>query len=289
MTAAVALKYAGFVRIAAAQARRERGELYGRVAFFAVILGVFSSLWRAVAEAGMPVATDPKALVWYLAVTEWIVLSAPPIHIEIQEAIRRGDIVCQLGRPASYVGARFAEGLGLLATRAPLLGVTACVCAFVFTGWMPSLTVLACVVPFGLAAAALLTALYLWIGLLAFWLEDVSPVYWVSQKALFVLGGLMMPIELYPDVDSKSGGIHAVSQRARRPGLVCLARQQRGIRCPRARPHNLGRCDGVGGVVGVSACHIEADDQRRLKVSRTRSLVLSALGGHDVRVAQRGD
>ena len=30
MTAAVALKYAGFVRIAAAQARRERGELYGR-------------------------------------------------------------------------------------------------------------------------------------------------------------------------------------------------------------------------------------------------------------------
>jgi ABC-2 type transport system permease protein len=199
MTAAIALKYAGFVRIAAAQARRERGELYGRVTFFAVILGVFSSLWHAVAEAGMPVATDPNALVWYLAVTEWIVLSTPPIHIEIQEAIRRGDVVCQLGRPASYVGAKFAEGLGLLAARAPLLGATACVCAFAVTGWMPTLRVIACIVPFALAAAALLTALYLGIGLLAFWLEDVSPVYWVSQKALFVLGGLMMPIELYPD------------------------------------------------------------------------------------------
>jgi hypothetical protein len=58
-------KYAAFARISAAQARRERGELYGRVLFFAVILGVFSSLWRAVAEAGMPLAASPKALVWY--------------------------------------------------------------------------------------------------------------------------------------------------------------------------------------------------------------------------------
>ncbi len=158
MRAKVVCKYAAFLRVAAAHARRERGELYGRVAFFAVILGVFSSLWHAVAEAGMPIAADPKALVWYLAITEWIVLSAPPIHIEIQEAIRRGDIVYQLGRPVSYVGAAFAEGLGLLLVRAPLL------------------------------------------GLLAFWLEDVSPVYWVWQKLLFVLGGLMMPIELYPEL-----------------------------------------------------------------------------------------
>jgi ABC-2 type transport system permease protein len=198
MTAAVVRKYLAFFRVAVAEARRERGELYGRVVFFAVILGVFSSLWHAVAEAGMPAAADPKGLVWYLAATEWIVLSAPPLHIEIQEAVRRGDVVCQLGRPVSYVGAAFAQGLGLLAVRAPLLGVTACVCAFVFTGWIPPLRVFASVAPFGLVAAALLTALYLWIGLLAFWLEDVSPVYWVWQKLLFVLGGLMLPIELYP-------------------------------------------------------------------------------------------
>jgi ABC-2 type transport system permease protein len=39
-----------------------------------------------------------------------------------------------------------------------------------------------------------------WIGLLTFWLHDVSPVYWVSQKLLFVLGGLMLPLEVYPGV-----------------------------------------------------------------------------------------
>jgi ABC-2 type transport system permease protein len=181
-----------------AQARRERNELYGRMVFFAVILGVFSSLWRAVAEAGMPVAADSKSLVWYLAATEWILLSAPPIHLEIQEGIRRGDVVYRLGHPVSYLVAEFASGLGLLAVRAPCLGVTAFLCAFAFTGSTPPLSGLLIVVPFGLAASALMTALYLWIGLLAFWLQEVAPVFWLWQKLMFVLGGLMLPLELYP-------------------------------------------------------------------------------------------
>lgn len=67
-----------------------------------------------------------------------------------------------------------------------------------FTGWTPPPTALLVVVPFGFAASALITALYLGIGLLAFWLQDVAPVYWVWQKLMFVLGGLMLPLELYP-------------------------------------------------------------------------------------------
>ena len=193
-----ATKYVAFLRISFALARRARGEVYGRVIFFVVILGVFSSLWTAVAEAGMPLALEPKAMVWYLAITEWIVLSAPPLHFDIQEAVRRGDIVCQLGRPVSWVTAVFAEGLGMLIARAPLLFVTACVCAGIFTGWVPPLHVLAVVAPLGLAASALIMALWIAIGLLAFWLGDVGPVSWVWQKLLFVFGGLLMPIELYP-------------------------------------------------------------------------------------------
>jgi ABC-2 type transport system permease protein len=182
-----------------ARAARERGDLCARVSFFAVILGVFSSLWRAVAEAGMPLAADPRSLVWYLAATEWVLLSAPPIFIELEESIRRGDVVYHTGRPVSYLLAEFAQGIGLVATRAPVLGLTAFCCAFGFTGWMPPARALAMVVPFGLAAMMLLTALYLCLGLLAFWLQDVSPVFWVWQKLMFVLGGLMLPLSLYPD------------------------------------------------------------------------------------------
>ena len=36
-------------------------------------------------------------------------------------------------------------------------------------------------------------------------------MYWVWQKLLFVLGGLMLPLELYPEVDAERRGVHAVS------------------------------------------------------------------------------
>lgn len=199
-TAPVLLKYAAFVRLAAGRARREPAEMYGRMVFFGVVLGVFSSLWRAVAEAGMPTAADPGLLVWYLAVTEWIVLSAPPIHVDMQEAIRRGDVACQLCRPMSFAGAALAEGFGVLVIRMAGLGATAFSCAWLFAGFVPPFDAFLRAVPFAVISAGLLTTLHACMGLLAFWLEDVTPVYWVWQKLLFVLGGLMMPLELYPAI-----------------------------------------------------------------------------------------
>ena len=126
--------------------------------------------------------------------------------------------------------AEFAEALGHPAVRLPLLGLTAFLCAFAFTGWIPPARALAIVVPFGLVAAALLAALHVWIGLLAFWLHDVSPVYWVCQKVMFVLGGLMLPLELYPGVDPANRRVDAVSGAARRPGVV-----RAGTAAPRRR------------------------------------------------------
>jgi ABC-2 type transport system permease protein len=136
--------------------------------------------------------------VWYLASTEWILLSAPLIHVDVQEALRRGDVAYQVGRPVSYVGATFAEGLGSVVARSPLLAATAFLCAFAFTGRVPPWTSLAAVLFFGSLAIALLTAFHLAIGLGAFWIGEVTPVFWVWQKLLFVFGGLMLPIPLYP-------------------------------------------------------------------------------------------
>jgi len=193
-------KYLAFVRLAMIQACHQRAEVFGRIGFFAIVLGVFTSLWRAVEGAGMPIAAAPGTLVWYLAATEWIVLSVPMVHLDVQESIRRGDVVCQLGRPISFVGAAMAEGLGALVLRLMVLAGPAFALAWWFTGVIPPWRAFVAVIPFGLAAAVLLTALHLCIGLLAFWLQDVAPIYWVFQKLMFVLGGLMLPIQLYPEV-----------------------------------------------------------------------------------------
>src|SRR4051812_2239440 len=127
-------KYAAFARFGYATARAEPAELYARIVFFFMILGVFSSLWRAVRATGANVGGNANTLVWYLAMTEWILLSAPHIQFRIEDDVRRGDIAYQITRPASYLGAHVALSLGALAARAPVLLVTACVAGWTFGG-----------------------------------------------------------------------------------------------------------------------------------------------------------
>lgn len=42
--------------------------------------------------------------------------------------------------------------------------------------------------------------LYAIVGLLSFWIEDTSPVFWVVDKAVMILGGSYLPVALFPAV-----------------------------------------------------------------------------------------
>ena len=193
------LKYGAFAWLGVVRGCSERGELFGRMLFVPLILGVFHALWNAVGEAGMPVASAPNDLVWYLAATEWIVLSPPLIYVELQQDVRSGDIAYALPRPVSYLVAMYCQGLGLLAVRATVLGFGIVACAFALTRQLPEPGAVVWVVAFGCVAMSLITACYLLLGLAAFWVDDVMPLYWIWQKAMFLLGGLMLPLEFYPD------------------------------------------------------------------------------------------
>jgi ABC-2 type transport system permease protein len=191
-------KYLAYAGLGFREARGEPGELLGRVVFFALILGVFSAVWRAVAETASAAARDPREMLWYLAMTEWVVLTAPMVHFQMEQEIRRGDVAYQLARPASWLGARLAHGLGALAVRAPVLLVVACAIAWLYAGPPQRPAGLALAIAFGLAAAVVMTLFHVAIGVAAFWLGDVAPAYWIWQKLLFVLGGLLLPLQFYP-------------------------------------------------------------------------------------------
>src|SRR6185503_5609466 len=52
--------------------------------------------------------------------------------------------------------------------------------------------------PIGALSAVALLSFNAMIGLCAFWLQDCSPIYWVWQKLAFLLGGLLLPLDIYP-------------------------------------------------------------------------------------------
>ena len=191
-------KYLAFAKLGFRQARAEPGELLGRAFFFVLILGVFSAVWRAVADSGVSTARQPTELLWYLAVTEWVLMSAPSVHFQMEEDIRRGDVAYQIARPASWLGARLAHGLGALAVRAPVMLIVACAAAWSLAGPPRRPVELVVAIAFGLVASAVMTLFHVGIGIAAFWLGDVAPAYWIWQKLLFVLGGLLLPLQFYP-------------------------------------------------------------------------------------------
>lgn len=191
-------KYMAFARLGFRQARAEPGELLGRALFFVLILAVFSSIWRAVAESGGATGQQPNEMLWYLAVTEWVLMSAPLVQFQIEDDIRRGDVAYQIARPASWLGAQLAHGLGALVVRAPTLLIVAGVTAWSVAGPPKHPVQLGIGIALGLMASMVVTLFHVGIGVAAFWLGDVAPAYWIWQKLLFVLGGLLLPLQFYP-------------------------------------------------------------------------------------------
>jgi ABC-2 type transport system permease protein len=198
-------KYAAIAALSFRQRLDDRAVLVGRVMFYAIILGIYSRLWRAVLGASEASALGDRALgqspgsyVWYLAVTEWIMLSQPSLYLEIEADVRSGDVAYQLSRPLSYAGAKLSAAFGELALRWLVLGASGLVFGRLFSGEWPSPEGLVGALLVGLLAGVVMLLAYAAIGLSAFWLHDVMPAFLIWQKLCFVLGGLMLPIGIYP-------------------------------------------------------------------------------------------
>jgi ABC-2 type transport system permease protein len=198
-----AAKYLAIGRITLATQTAYVGEILIRTAFLAMVLYIFVQLWTVTYESmgrqtvsGFTVAQ----MIWYLVVTEAVMLSRPRVSREIDQDVRSGDVAYQLIRPYDYVLFRMAQYMG---ERLPRMG--SCLA-------IGSALALLYVGPIDLSPAALLGAglvLLLGaavdflgavaVGLCAFWIEDTAPLQLLYDRAIMLLGGLLLPLELFPE------------------------------------------------------------------------------------------
>jgi ABC-2 type transport system permease protein len=177
-------------------------QLFGLV-FLAVILFIFLQLWRATfAGAGETKLGDLSLaqMIWYLAIAEGVVMSRPPISSEVDQDVRSGSLSVQLLRPLAYPLAKLSASFGERLVRFGLIAGTGCLLALIFVGTIPfSLE------GFGLFLIVLPIALlldtlgFLMVGLSAFWLEDTSGFTLIYSRMTMILGGMLVPLELFPD------------------------------------------------------------------------------------------
>lgn len=195
-------RYLYVFRIAARQQWAYRAELGLRAISIVLFVGIFMALWiTAFRISGQETLSGYSLaqMVWYLAMTETVTLSTSRVFTEISEAVKAGDLAYTLTRPLSYPFYQVANSLGNSAPRFLLNLVTAGLVVLVgigqFAGSPAGLVAFLVMAWLALLLDALIAVL---IGLAAFWLEEVTPVFWIYQKLVFTLGGLFLPLDFFP-------------------------------------------------------------------------------------------
>ena len=177
-------------------------EVAARTVFLAVILYIFLRLWQVTyGDTGatqLGGLTLPQML-WYLVMTETLTLSAPRVAPEIDQDVRTGALAVQLIRPLSYPLARLWSTLGERAVRFGLNLVVGAAIALLLVGPIAfsvgGLLLFLLALPFAFTLDFLGQFL---IGMGAFWLEDTSGLLLIYSRITMILGGMLIPLELFP-------------------------------------------------------------------------------------------
>jgi ABC-2 type transport system permease protein len=190
------------LRGSAHRSLNDGGGLVVAIAFYVVIVGTLSGLWRVAVHAngGQLAGYSAVALTWYIVTSEAAIVSVNARHIEdIGADIAQGTVAVELLRPASVLGVRMATEVGRGLPKVAALWGAGAVVATVVAGGPPRPACLLLTAPsLVLAITANLFAQHA-VGAIAFWIRDAGSVWFLYLKAVFITGGMIIPLELLPD------------------------------------------------------------------------------------------
>lgn len=194
------------LRVALSTAARrviaQPGNAVAALVFYVAVMSVMSALWRAAAEAGggEVVGYTALAVTWYAATAEASTVSLNIRMIEIiGDDIASGAIATELLRPASVLAVRVAEAVGTALPRLAMCILTGAVLSILYVGGPPDVAAALLAVPsLVLAITCNVLAQHAVAGA-AFWLRDVGASWFLYQKLVFVLGGMLIPLQVLPD------------------------------------------------------------------------------------------
>lgn len=179
------------------------GEVATRVIFLGVILFIFLRLWTVTySETGNAIlgGFTLAQMLWYLAMTEAITLSAPRVSEAVDEDVRTGAIAIQLLRPLYYPAYRLWTTMGERLVRFLLNAAVGIGIALIFVGPIPFTPQGLAMFAISLPLAFLLDFLgYFLVGIAAFWMEDTSGLKLIYSRFIMITGGMLIPLELFPE------------------------------------------------------------------------------------------
>jgi ABC-2 type transport system permease protein len=176
-------------------------EIVTRSGMILIFMLVFFQLWQVTYAASGSQVLNGLTLhdtMWYLLMAETIELGRPRLAQLISRQVKDGSIAYLLNKPYDFLLYQIACGLGDSLPRMGMLFILGGSLVWSMVGPPPTFSNWPAA-GFGLAGAWLLHfCINALIGLAAFVAEEVTPFEWIYQKLVFILGGMLIPLEFYP-------------------------------------------------------------------------------------------
>ncbi|HET9946135.1 MAG TPA: ABC-2 family transporter protein [Actinomycetes bacterium] len=179
-----------------------RDGLVVAVLFYLLVSGILSALWRAAAgEHGDVAGYSAAALTWYVFTAEAATCAINVRLIEeVGDDIGSGSVAVEMLRPLPVVAVRLAAEVGRCTARLAVLLVPGATYAWIVVGPPPSTAGVVLAVPALVLAVAVNLCLQHALAGAAFWLRDTRATWFLYQKLVFILGGMLLPLEVLPGV-----------------------------------------------------------------------------------------
>ncbi|WP_081823867.1 ABC transporter permease [Paenibacillus sp. UNC451MF] len=172
-----------------------------RSIFLIIIMYIFVQLWRVTYQgegSSLIEGYSYEQIIWYILFAEALTTAFPSLATRVEEEVKNGDVGYKLTRPLNYIGYHYVGyisevGIRLLVNLCVggLLGVALFGWPAFGWGWAG----------FILMSAGAITVNFLLnmaLALSAFWVEETRGLEFVYHKLLFTIGGMLMPLELFP-------------------------------------------------------------------------------------------
>ncbi|CAG7647561.1 ABC transporter permease [Paenibacillus allorhizosphaerae] len=197
-----ALKYTAVGRISLRNHFAYVYDFLVRSIFLVVVMYIFIQLWQTTFQGeGKPLIEGYsfRQIIWYILFAESLTMAFPSLAIRIEEEVKSGDVGYKLMKPFSYIGYHYVSYVSEVYVRLAVnftVGCTLGIAVFGFPsfgmGWAGFF-----IMSFGSITVNFLLGMTL--ALCAFWVEETRGLEFVYNKLLFTVGGMLMPLELFPE------------------------------------------------------------------------------------------
>lgn len=181
-------------------------EFLAGAGFIAIILFVFYNMWSVVYKfsgtaiiSGFGFAT----MMYFLLMSESVTFTDGGRRVgkKISEEIKSGEIAYSLNKPYNFIAYNYAYYIGPALISIFITFILGFM-LFSFLVGLPAINPI--ITPFVTLTVLLSVTIdfliYLSIGLLSLWFEDISAFIWMQQKFVFILGGMLLPLEFFPKI-----------------------------------------------------------------------------------------